>query len=110
MALAAVTMAKTDNNQLKGAAEEMAAAARVTGSSNDCDNGNDGSGDNGGGDGGSCGDGNGNTNGGSGCIDGGNCDSDGIVVVMVKAMATCYIIMVLWNLFHLFAYLECPLG
>jgi hypothetical protein len=86
-ALTAVTMAMTDNNQQKGAAEETMAAATVTGSGNDCDNGNNGSGNNGSSDDSGCGDGDGNTNSGSGGIDGGNCDSKGIVVAMVKAMA-----------------------
>ncbi len=36
---------------------------------------------------GGCSDGDGNTDGGSGGVDCGNCDSDGIVVAMVKAMA-----------------------
>jgi hypothetical protein len=81
-ALAAVTMAATNINQLKGAAEETMAAAMVTGSGNDCDSGNNGSTDNGGSDDSGCGDGDGNTDGGSGSIngnsDGGNCNSNGI--------------------------------
>ncbi len=81
----------TNNNQLKGAAEEMTVAATVTGSGGNCNSGNDGSGNNGGGDDGGCGDGDGNTDGGSGSVDGdrdgGDCNSDGIAVVMVKAMA-----------------------
>jgi hypothetical protein len=68
-ALAAVTMATTHNNQLKGAAEETMVAALVTGSGEDCDSGNDGGGEDDG-----CGDGDGSTDGGSGSIDG---DSEG---------------------------------
>ncbi len=91
-ALAAMTMVTTDNYQLKGAVEEMTAAATVTGSGDDCNNGDngsgdDGSGDDGSGDDGGCSDGNGNTKSGSGGINGSNCDSDSIVVVMVKTMA-----------------------
>jgi hypothetical protein len=43
-------MATTNNIQLKGAAEEMTVVAAVTGSGDDCNNGNNGSGDNGGSD------------------------------------------------------------
>ncbi len=84
-ALAALTMAMTNNNQLEGAAEEMAAAT-VTGSVNNCNSNDNCSGDDRG-----CSDGNGNTDGGSGSVDddsdGGNCNSNCIVVAMVKAMA-----------------------
>ncbi len=79
-ALAAVRMATTNNNQLKGAAKETMVAATVTGSSKDCNSGNDSSGKNGSGDDGGCSDGDGNTVGGSGGVnrdsDGGNCDSN----------------------------------
>jgi hypothetical protein len=38
------------NNEIKGAVEEFTAVVTVTGSANDCNNGDDGSGDNGGND------------------------------------------------------------
>jgi hypothetical protein len=88
--LAAVTMITTKNNQPEGAVEETMAAATVTGSSDDCNSGNNCSNDDCGSDDGGCSDGNGNTNGGSGSIDGnsngGDCNSNDIAVGMVKAM------------------------
>ncbi len=63
----------------------------VTGSGSNCNSGNDGSSNDGGSDDGGYIDGDGNTNGSSGSIDGnsngGNCNSNGKVVAIVKAMA-----------------------
>jgi hypothetical protein len=44
---ATAMMGGTCNNQSRGAAEESMAVGTVTGSGNDCDNGNEGSGDDG---------------------------------------------------------------
>jgi hypothetical protein len=91
-ALAVVTMAATNIDQLKEAAEETMVVVMVTGSRNDCNCGDDGSADDGGSDDGGCGDGDGNTDSGSGSVDGdsnrGDCNSNGIVAVArVEAMA-----------------------